>query len=144
MQNEYLFTANLAENIALDTNYDIDAIYKIMDIVQLYELKDRVFDIMDENASSVSSGQKQKIAIARALYHKKSWLFLDESFSSMDAYSEQEIEKYLLQQNGLSIILITHKINEEIYPLFDKVLYLSKGSLKDVTHYSYSQISSII
>ena len=54
MQNEHLFTANLAENIALDTNYDIDAIYKIMDIVQLYELKDRVFDIMDENASSVS------------------------------------------------------------------------------------------
>lgn len=144
MQNEHLFTSNLAENIALDTKYNIKDIYRIMDIVKLNGLKDRVFDDMDENASTISGGQKQKIAIARALYHQKNWLFLDESFSSMDAHSEQEIEKYLLHQQNMSIVLITHKINKDIYPLFDKILYLSEGTLKEISDYSYSEISSII
>ncbi|MFA5849732.1 MAG: peptidase domain-containing ABC transporter [Bacteroidales bacterium] len=63
-----------------------------------------------ESGSSLSRGQQQKIAIARALYRKPKILILDEATSSLDRTSEELIRNAVLKakNNGTMILMITH------------------------------------
>ena len=63
-----------------------------------------------EGAIKISGGQKQRIALARAFYHNKEILILDESTSSLDSKTEDEIMKHLLAlKKEKTLIMISHK-----------------------------------
>nr|WP_294945231.1 ABC transporter ATP-binding protein [uncultured Mucilaginibacter sp.] len=66
--------------------------------------------IVTENGKNISGGQRQRLMLARALYHDFDLLILDEPFSEMDSVAEQGILARLRQlaAQGKMIILITH------------------------------------
>lgn len=66
--------------------------------------------IIRENGKNISGGQRQRLALARALYKDFDLLILDEPFSEMDAEAEEELLLYLsrLAGAGKIILLITH------------------------------------
>ncbi|MBD1364881.1 ABC transporter ATP-binding protein [Mucilaginibacter sp. ZT4R22] len=66
--------------------------------------------MITENGKNISGGQRQRLMLARALYHDFDLLILDEPFSEMDSKGEQEILAKLnqLAKEGKMIILITH------------------------------------
>lgn len=66
--------------------------------------------VITENGKNISGGQRQRLMLARALYHDFDLLILDEPFSEMDNDAEQDILMRLCQltKQGKMIILITH------------------------------------
>ena len=118
-QEHSLYDASIAENIAygIEKNEINKELLKnvlkssgIYDYV--YSLKNNIYEKVGENGSNLSVGQKQRIALARALYFKPDILLLDEPTSGLDIYNEKKIINTLIKiSKNITIIMSTHKLN---------------------------------
>jgi cell division transport system ATP-binding protein len=70
-------------------------------------------DISKATSHSISGGEKQKVALARALIHDPEFIIADEPTGNLDWEYTQEIGDILIEanRNGNTIILITHDIH---------------------------------
>ncbi|NLB51380.1 MAG: phosphate ABC transporter ATP-binding protein [Syntrophomonadaceae bacterium] len=85
----------------------------------------------EADSRTLSGGERQKVAIARALILKPQILFLDEPTSNIDIASGAEIEKYIREINqiwGTTIIMVTHNLFQA-KRLADEVLFLHEGKI---------------
>lgn len=71
-------------------------------------------DALERNATRLSGGEKQKLALARALINKPDLLFLDEPCTNLDGRATREIEALLTDAHagGTSIIIATHDLGQ--------------------------------
>ena len=85
-------------------------------------------DAANRPASSLSGGERQKLALARALITRPEVLFLDEPTASLDGKSTREIEAILStsQQAGVKIIMATHDLGQA-RRLASEILFLHSG-----------------
>ncbi len=90
--------------------------------------------IIGEGGSTLSGGEKQRIAIARALLRDAPIVLLDETTSSLDADNEREIQhafKHLMK--GKTVLVIAHRLNTIVNA--DNILVLDKGHIREAgTH----------
>ena len=84
-----------------------------------------------ENGSNLSGGQKQRIAVARALIRSKPILILDEGTSAIDRQTAYDIENRLLKLQDLTLITVTHHLDEDLLKKYDKILYMENGCIKE-------------
>lgn len=68
---------------------------------------------IDDDGKNISGGEKQRIAIARSLASNAVFTVFDECLASLDNITAKAIEKDLLKQNDMGILMITHRIFEE-------------------------------
>jgi ATP-binding cassette, subfamily C, bacteriocin exporter len=129
-----LFFGNVTDNIALD-DFDPDMV-KITEICTRLGMNEFIEQLpagfetlLGENGASLSGGQKQKIAIARALYRDPEILILDEATSSLDSVSETYVKKTIefLRGTGKSTIIIAHRLST--ISNADKIIILEKGKV---------------
>ncbi len=81
-------------------------------------------------STGLSQGQKQRLAIARALYHNPQVLIFDEATSSLDVETEHEITKMLTELKGeKTIIAIAHRLST--LKSCDRLIYLKDGTIVD-------------
>lgn len=126
-QNQVLFDGTLIENITLfEKNPNLAKINEIvsylnlLDILKINLIDNYLFDFSNKN--SFSSGQIQKIALARLLYTKKEILILDEPETSLDNENRILLSKWLSLQNDKFILLISH--NDKLLELCNHVYEL--------------------
>jgi tungstate transport system ATP-binding protein len=105
------------------------------DIAQkVAEWADRIglHDVLDRAAPRLSGGEKQKLALGRALIRNPKVLFLDEPCANLDGRSTREIETLLLQsqREGTRIIMTTHDLGQA-RRLATDVLFLLSGKLHE-------------
>lgn len=83
-------------------------------------------------AVALSGGEKQKLALARALITKPDVLFLDEPSTNLDGASTFEVEKLILaaRESGTQIIMATHDFGQA-KRLGDDVIFLHHGLLRE-------------
>ena len=116
-QNIHIFNTTILENIAFEDSYT-----KQKEVIEFLidngfgeffkNLPQSIYTIVGEGGINLSGGQKQLVAIARALYHNPRFLILDEATSAMDRETENFILKVLMKlQKGIAIIFITHKLH---------------------------------
>lgn len=86
--------------------------------------------LLDQPAQVISGGEKQKLALARALVRGPELLFLDEPCANLDGQSTREIEAILMQARsaGTRIVMSIHDLGQA-RRLADDILFLHAGRL---------------
>ena len=90
-----------------------------------------LLDYADRYPHSLSGGEQQRIALARALAPKPELLLLDEPFSSLDVELRQKLVpeiRHILQHEGISALLVTHD-QSEAFAMADRVGVMQSGRL---------------
>lgn len=133
-QNIVLFAGTLFENITLFNNsYTEEKVYDITKLVGIYDkimsLPDGFNSFVGENGTSLSGGEKQKIAICRALLKNPLLMIFDEATSNLDVFSEKQIVQIIkeLHNQGLTIITIAHRLST-IHDC-DRIIVLDNGKI---------------
>jgi ABC-type multidrug transport system fused ATPase/permease subunit len=84
--------------------------------------------VLGENASSISVGQRQRLGIARALYTNPKLLLLDEATSSLDPETESLISEFLYSLRGkTTLVVIAHRLST--VKNADLVVYMEAGKI---------------
>jgi ABC-type multidrug transport system ATPase subunit len=85
---------------------------------------------LNRRAGQYSQGMRQRLSLARAMFHSPSLLLLDEPFSNVDPESAGHIAQLLasLRASGTTILLITHQLGL-LSEIADEFLFLSAGQL---------------
>jgi ABC-type multidrug transport system fused ATPase/permease subunit len=107
---------------------DLDFAYKFSNcesFINKLEFKDQT--IVGERGSTLSSGQRQRICIARAIIKKPSILILDEATNYLDDKNEDLIINNLKNLKNTTVIFATHKTS--IVKFFDKTIKLHSGKI---------------
>ena len=121
---------NIIANKAFSVN-KTDEIIKQLDLDQkIKELTRGINTYLNkdiyENATDLSLGQKQKLAIARALYQGADFLILDEPTASLDPLAESKIYEHFNEMTqGKTAIFISHRMSSSRFT--DKILLLDGG-----------------
>ncbi len=84
----------------------------------------------DQRAESLSSGQKQKIAIARAIVHDPQVLMFDEPTSNLDVLASREVREFMVESKGRGkcVIFSTH-VMHDAERLCDRITILHQGQV---------------
>ena len=78
----------------------------------VFSLRNSFFESVGEKGNNLSIGQKQRIALARALYFKPDILLLDEPTSALDNQNELKIIDTIVKiSKNITVIMSTHKLN---------------------------------
>ena len=132
-----LINASIRENVAfgspyVDDNRIVDALRK----AHLYDFivanyKDGIYANPFVDSTGFSQGQKQRLAIARALYSNPDILILDEATSALDLKTEDEICNVLNSLKGKkTIIAIAHRIST--IKAADKIVFMKNAAIKSI------------
>ena len=132
-QDITLFHGTIRDNILFGTRQITE--YQLLRAVQLSGVSaftDQETQGLDqqvgENGGSLSRGQRQSIALARAILNSPRILLLDEPTASLDARAEQQFIKSIKATAAdRTLILITHKM--ELLSLVDRIIVLEKGKV---------------
>lgn len=118
-QDIFILDGTVEENIALGLNDDLvnrDWLREVIDIVELSSwlacLELGTESLLRSDGNGVSGGERQRIGIARALYHKPKILILDEATSALDSETEKAIlEKVFehVKSHGITVICVSHR-----------------------------------
>lgn len=124
----HLFQERLSYNI----NFNEKEIDEIDDIIQKSQLKNSEIVLMRSQLklceSNVSSGEKQKIIIARVFYADKQISIFDEATANLDKKSRENIEEVMVKNSKNSLkIIITH--SKDILQYVDQIVMLHEGKV---------------
>ena len=89
---------------------------------------------LNKKTGELSSGQKNRVALAKSLVNKPKLLFLDEPTASLDPdvgdFVREYIEKYKNKNNEITILLASHNM-QEVERLCDKIIMMKQGKIVD-------------
>lgn len=127
---ESLFKDSIANNIELGRDGNIK------EALNSACLTDSQLDINTEinpTMVNISGGQKQRLMLARSLYHQSNMYLLDNPFSSLERFMSESISNQVLDMNGLFFIVTN---DENILKKLDRIIYLNDGIAKIDTYFN--------
>lgn len=135
-QHVYLFDDTLKNNITFGSSYkdeQIDEVIKKSGLSEVVATLPKGLDtLVEENGKRFSGGERQRIAIARALLYGKKLLLVDEATSALDTRMATEIENNLLSLSGVTMIEVTHHLNVEQQSKYDAVFEMTPSGLVEI------------
>jgi ATP-binding cassette subfamily B protein RaxB len=136
MQDDILFQGSVAENVSffdapIDMARVVRAAEKANIAADIAAMPMQYHSLLAEAATDISGGQKQRLFIARAIYHAPRILFLDEATSHLDAASESLVSR-AVKAMELTRVLVAHR--KETIATADRVLALdpATGTVHDL------------
>jgi ATP-binding cassette subfamily B protein len=133
MQEGYIFSDTIANNIAVGV--DIIDKKRLQYAADVANIKDFIEDYplgyntkIGMEGVGMSTGQKQRLLIARAVYKNPEMLFFDEATSALDANNEKEImEKLDIFFKNKTVVVIAHRLSTVMNA--DQIIVLEKGKI---------------
>ena len=132
--NSYIFAGTVRENMLIaDKSAGDEKIIEALKMVNLWSFlseQDGLDTKLNQQGSNFSGGQRQRLAIARALLHNTPIYVFDEVTSNIDAESENDIMTVIHNMAKIkTVILISHRLENVVGS--DKILLLDKGKIKE-------------
>ena len=129
-QSPIMLRRSVLENLAYPLMINGHNKQSAMELARTWAAKIGLSAHMDRPAPFLSGGEKQKIALARALITSPKLLFLDEPTASLDGAATVEIEALLneAQSTGSTIIMSTHNIGQA-RRMASSVLFMKDGQI---------------
>ncbi|MCH7410655.1 peptidase domain-containing ABC transporter [Belliella sp. DSM 111904] len=139
MQEGYIFNDTIAGNIAVgEDEVDIDRLLSATKMANIYDfiqtLPLRFNTVIGNEGVGISTGQKQRMFIARAIYKNPEILFFDEATSALDAKNEKEVMENLSHfTEGKTVIIIAHRLST--VKNADQIIVMDQGEIVETgTH----------
>jgi ATP-binding cassette, subfamily B, bacterial HlyB/CyaB len=138
-QENFLFSGTIRDNIsAAVPNASFDSIVRVAQLAGAEEFIERLphgyETVVEEGAVNFSGGQRQRLAIARALLVDPPILIFDEATSALDAESEAIVNSNLLRiARNRTVIIISHRLSA--LAMADAILVLERGQFYAVGHH---------
>lgn len=132
--NSYIFAGTVKENLLIaDSNASDEKMIEALKMVNLWSFlseQDGLDTKLNQQGSNFSGGQRQRLAIARALLHNTPIYVFDEVTSNIDAESENDIMAVIQNMAKIkTVILISHRLENVVGS--DKILLLDKGKVEE-------------
>uniref|UniRef100_A0A3Q2PD45 Bile salt export pump n=1 Tax=Fundulus heteroclitus TaxID=8078 RepID=A0A3Q2PD45_FUNHE len=139
-QEPVLFDCSIADNIKYGDNLREISMNEVISAAKKAQLHDFVMSLPEKydtnvgsQGSQLSRGQKQRIAIARAIIRDPKILLLDEATSALDTESEKTVQEALDKaREGRTCIVIAHRLstiqNSDIIAVMSRGFVIEKGS----------------
>jgi ATP-binding cassette subfamily B multidrug efflux pump len=132
LQDVFLFASNIFENIRLwDPEISEERVAHILEQVQARPLVERAGGLaakVEERGATLSQGERQLLAFARALAHDPRILVLDEATANIDSQTEQRIQEAMhVLMRGRTTFVIAHRLST--IREADRILVLEHGRL---------------
>jgi ATP-binding cassette subfamily B protein len=133
MQEGFIFSDSILNNIGImDDIPDIEKVQKAAEIACIEDfinsLPMRFGTMIGNEGRSISTGQKQRILIARAAYKDAPYILFDEATNSLDANNELKIMKNLeIFFKGRTVVIVAHRLST--VKNADKIVVLEKGRI---------------
>ncbi|MCI2229948.1 peptidase domain-containing ABC transporter [Polaribacter sp. MSW13] len=139
-QESMLFNDTILNNIILDKDdFDENRFHKIIEKVNLkkeIEILPKGYNTnVGEQGKALSRGQQQRVLLARGLYKKSEYLFLDEATNALDPNNEKFILNNIFEnEEGRTIVFISHK--PDLVIKADKIIFLKHGRVSEVGNHN--------
>ena len=137
-QTPWLFNGTVRDNITGFSSFDAAYYQSVLQACALHtdlkELKNGDMTKVGSKGFSLSSGQKQRIALARAIYSRKSIVLLDDVLSQLDNNTQRHVFAHvlgphgLLRKNNATVVFATHSV--DYLPFSDSIVALENGNLQ--------------
>ncbi|MEP0264552.1 peptidase domain-containing ABC transporter [Dokdonia sp.] len=136
MQEGYIFNDTIANNIAVGEDF-IDK-SKLIKAVEIANIKDFIENLplsyntkIGNEGVGISTGQKQRLLIARAVYKDPEFIFFDEATSALDANNERVIIKNLEAFfKDRTVLIVAHRLST--VKRADQIIVLDKGHITEI------------
>ena len=137
-QDFQLFAFSLRENIAFGEQADDKELERVLKLAGLWEdaqklpngLDTMLYKSFDENGTDLSGGQRQKTAIARALYRNAPVVILDEPTAALDPVAEYEIyRQFNTLVGGKTAVYISHRLSS--CKFCDRIVVFADDTIKE-------------
>lgn len=136
MQDGKLFNDTILNNIVLDEDkIDYEALKQAVEVAniaaEIEQMPNGYHTMIGETGRGLSGGQRQRLLIARALYKKPDYLFLDEATNSLDTVNEQKIVQALDNVfHNRTVLIIAHRLST--IRKADQIVVLKNGQIVEV------------
>jgi ATP-binding cassette subfamily B protein len=140
MQEGFIFSDTIANNIAIGVDkIDKERLLYAADVANIKqyisELPLNFNTKVGSEGLGMSTGQKQRLLIARAVYKNPEILFFDEATSALDANNEKEIMKKLdIFFKEKTVVVIAHRLSTVMNA--DQIVVLDKGKIIEIGSHS--------
>jgi ATP-binding cassette subfamily B multidrug efflux pump len=132
-QKPYLFSGTVATNLRYGNQQATDEdLWRVLEIAQARDFVERMPDGLDsavaQGGTNVSGGQRQRLAIARALVHQPQIYLFDDSFSALDYATDARLRSALSTQvTGTTMIIVAQRVATIRHA--DQILVLDAGRI---------------
>jgi len=132
-QKPYLFSGTVATNLRYGNQAATDEeLWQALDIAQARDFVERMPGRLDspisQGGTNVSGGQRQRLAIARALVHKPGIYLFDDSFSALDYATDARLRSALAAEvTGATMIIVAQRVSTIRHA--DQILVLDAGRI---------------
>lgn len=130
LQQSHFFKGTLRENLL--ENADEHSDEELMEVLAKAQLPNvSLNQVVYEKGENLSDGEKQRLALARAMLRKRHLWLLDEPTSSLDYVTEQRVLKQLYEQaSGDTLLLICHRLTG--LEKMDQIVVMEQGEIVEI------------
>lgn len=133
-QSVFLFDDTIERNITMFKDFpkeSVESAEQRSGLAELIERKGKEYSC-GENGVNLSGGERQRISIARCLLRGTPILLLDEATAALDNATSFAVTNEILHLEGLTRIVVTHRLESAILEQYDEIIVLRDGEVQEL------------